>query len=234
MILMYLRLIWGEWATRVTGSISALLVLLGLSLNIAESFGARIPASSIVQLATWAVAVVCGVIASYSVWARERTARLSAEEQSNPIGLSMSFDHSPAIVISPDGGSYYAFFISVLNGSGVVLDRCILQLIIMSPEGVERTYPLCEPFSLLVDEHKEKPVVEYSPERDGPKGEPHLIAPIFWRRETDNTWVRESGGLVIQNHVGLVFEALSSATRAVRLRLVANFENDQWKFDVLS
>jgi hypothetical protein len=161
--------------------------------------------------------------------------RISAEEKLKPIGLSISFDNSPAYVSgSLADSSYYAFFVSVSNRSGVSLDRCILQLIITSSDGEEHSYPLCEPFSLLVDEHQAKPVVEYSPEKDGTKGEPHLVVPIFWRKETDKKWVRQPGGLVFHNHDGLVFEALSSGTRAVRLRLAANFENDQWKFDVLS
>jgi hypothetical protein len=68
----FLRLVWGEWSSRVTGSLSALLVLLGLSISIASAFGAKIPSESIIQITTWFLAAVCGGQAAFSVWVRER------------------------------------------------------------------------------------------------------------------------------------------------------------------
>jgi hypothetical protein len=77
----FLRLVWAEWSSRVTGSLSAILVLLGLGINVAGAFGAHIPADSIIQLGTWILAAICGAQAAYSVWAREREARISAEAE---------------------------------------------------------------------------------------------------------------------------------------------------------
>jgi len=77
----FLRLVWGEWASRVTGSLSAILLLLGLVISIAGAFGVRVPADSIIQFAIWILAAICGGQAAYSVWARERVARDQAEAQ---------------------------------------------------------------------------------------------------------------------------------------------------------
>jgi hypothetical protein len=70
-----------EWSSRVTGSLSAILIFLGLGISVAGAFGAKIPADSIVQLATWLLAAICGGQAAYSVWGRERQARSEAEER---------------------------------------------------------------------------------------------------------------------------------------------------------
>lgn len=57
--------------SRVTGALSGILVLVGLGINIASAFGWRIPAESIFQIATWALAAVCGAQTGFSVWHRE-------------------------------------------------------------------------------------------------------------------------------------------------------------------
>jgi hypothetical protein len=78
-ILTFLRLIWGEWSSRVTGSASALLILLGFGISIAGITGTKIPYDSTIQLATWVLALICGGQAAYATWARERNAREIAE-----------------------------------------------------------------------------------------------------------------------------------------------------------
>jgi hypothetical protein len=75
----FLRLIWGEWASRVTGSLSAFLVLFGLGVSTAGAFGASIPGASILQVASWIFAAMCGVLAAHSVWRKENRARETAE-----------------------------------------------------------------------------------------------------------------------------------------------------------
>jgi hypothetical protein len=75
----FLCLVWSEWSSRVTGSLSAILVLLGLGISIASASGVSIPAAPIVQIATWALAAICGGQAGYDVWAKERAARNEAE-----------------------------------------------------------------------------------------------------------------------------------------------------------
>jgi hypothetical protein len=77
----FLRLVWGEWASRVTGSLSAVLLLLGLGISVASAFGVAIPAQSILQIATWLLVAICGGQAAYAVWARERAARDQAEAE---------------------------------------------------------------------------------------------------------------------------------------------------------
>jgi hypothetical protein len=76
----FLRLVWGEWSSRVTGSLSAVLVLLGFGISIAGITGSKIPHDSTIQLATWILAAVCGGQAAYATWARERNARQAAED----------------------------------------------------------------------------------------------------------------------------------------------------------
>jgi hypothetical protein len=68
----FLRLVWAEWSSRVTGSLSALLVLLGLGISITSAFGIKIPSEGIIQLATWLLAAICGGQAAFSVWTNER------------------------------------------------------------------------------------------------------------------------------------------------------------------
>ena len=75
----FLRLVWGEWSSRVTGSLSATLVLLGLGISVVSAFGIHVPSESIIQLATWLLAAVCGGVAAYSVWAREHMTKVQLE-----------------------------------------------------------------------------------------------------------------------------------------------------------
>ena len=83
-IRIFFRLVFEEWSSRVTGSLSAMLVLLGLGISIAGSLGAKIPADSVIQLATWMLAAICGGQAAYSVWSREHNARKAAEAKLTP------------------------------------------------------------------------------------------------------------------------------------------------------
>lgn len=77
----FLRLIWGEWASRVTGSLSAVLLIVGLGISIASAAGVKVPAQSLLQIATWLLVAICGGQAAYAVWARERVARDRAEAE---------------------------------------------------------------------------------------------------------------------------------------------------------
>jgi hypothetical protein len=89
----FLRLVWSEWASLVTGSLSAVLVLLGLGISLAGTFGVQIPAASLIQLATWLLVAACGGQAAYAVWSKEYKARLTAEAKlSHSYGLSFGFD----------------------------------------------------------------------------------------------------------------------------------------------
>lgn len=223
----FLRLIWGEWASRVTGSLSAILVLLGLSISFAGAAGEKIPADSIIQLATWVFAAICGGQAAYRVWAREHSARVVAEEQSKPGGLRLQFGNEAALTSDPPGQLRRLLFASVTNETGHPLDHVILQAVITADNGGEYAYPLCEPFSLLVDENKREPVLEYNLE-----GDRDLVLPIFWR-QTNDQWIREPGGLVAQDGSPIILQALSSATRAVRLQVIPRFEGSHWRFDVV-
>ena len=80
----FLGLVWGEWSSRVTGSISAVLVLLGLFLSIASEVGPNVPASPFLQLGTWVLAIACGGIAAYTVWAKEYARRVALENRLRP------------------------------------------------------------------------------------------------------------------------------------------------------
>jgi hypothetical protein len=141
--------------------------------------------------------------------------------------LRLLFDNRTALTQDPPGRLRHLVFVSVINDARTVLDSCILQGIITLENGGEHAYPLCAPFSLLIDEHKVKPVLEY-PLDD----ERHLIMPIFWK-QAKGEWKREPGGLVVSEAEEIVLQALSSATRAVRLRLAPSFEGNHWKFDVV-
>jgi hypothetical protein len=68
----FLRLVWAEWSTRVTGSLSAVLLLLGLGISVTSAFGVTIPSEGIIQLATWLLAAICGGQSAFSVWNNER------------------------------------------------------------------------------------------------------------------------------------------------------------------
>ena len=62
----FFNLVLAEWLSRVTGSLSAILVSLGLAISVAGAFGAKIPADF------------------FSVWAREHQARNEAEAKLRP------------------------------------------------------------------------------------------------------------------------------------------------------
>lgn len=103
----FLRLIWSEWASRVTGSLSAILVLLALGISIAGAMGHAIPAGPFVETATWVIAAVCGGQAAFAVWARERAARneadaaLGAIRAKAPIELKILFDEEDGRFVRP-------------------------------------------------------------------------------------------------------------------------------------
>ena len=59
----------------MTGSLSAILILLGFGISIAGMTGTKVPYDSTIQLGTWVLAAVCGYQAAYAIWARERHAR---------------------------------------------------------------------------------------------------------------------------------------------------------------
>jgi len=99
----FLRLVWAEWSSRVTGSISAFLVLAGLCISIAGTFGAKIPSESILQLVTWALAALFGAQAAFSIWAREHQARIEVErklaEKTTP-NFTVSFDQERGGIVN--------------------------------------------------------------------------------------------------------------------------------------
>jgi hypothetical protein len=73
----FLKLVAAKWASLVTGAFSALLALLGLGINIVGAFGIKIPSDSVIQLATWILAAICGGYAAFSVWHGEHMSRTS-------------------------------------------------------------------------------------------------------------------------------------------------------------
>ena len=77
----FLRLVYAEWASLVTGAFSAILIVLGLGVSIASAFGVQIPSESTIQIATWALAAVCGGGAAYSVWAHEHDKKIELENK---------------------------------------------------------------------------------------------------------------------------------------------------------
>jgi len=121
-----LRLIWGEWSSRVTGSLSAILILLGFGISIAGIVGAKVPHDSIIQLSTWILAAVCGGQAAYAAWARERTARETAERAISDLKTRG---------ISTVGVTHYDFDswlhvaeMEVKNDSGEELGNCLASV----------------------------------------------------------------------------------------------------------
>src|SRR5258708_23516056 len=88
----FLRLVYAEWASLVTGSFSAGLVVLGLAISIAGALGKPIPNEPIVQLATWTLAVLCGGRAAFSVWVREHDTRMVAQAHLSRPELDIEFD----------------------------------------------------------------------------------------------------------------------------------------------
>lgn len=134
-ICVFLRLVWGEWASRVTGSLSAILVLLGLGINIAGAFGVKIPANSVIQLGTWLLAAICGGQASYSAWAKERLARDHAEGVIRKITapkLQILFDSSDGRFARPSDQFVVnnikdRYFVGLQNISGRTLEQVTLH-----------------------------------------------------------------------------------------------------------
>ena len=92
----FLRLVGREWASLVTGSLSALLLLVGLCISLAGTFGLKIPADSAIQLGTWLLAAICGGQAAYSAWAREHAICLELQRKlsAHAHGLSFQFASS--------------------------------------------------------------------------------------------------------------------------------------------
>jgi hypothetical protein len=88
----FLRLVYAEWASLVTGSFSAGLIVLGFAISIASALGKPILGGPIVQLATWVLAVICGGVAAFSVWTREHDARMQAEARLVRPELDIEFD----------------------------------------------------------------------------------------------------------------------------------------------
>jgi hypothetical protein len=125
-IRMFLGLVWAEWSSRVTGSFSALLVLLGLGLSIAGAFGATVLGESIIQVATWTLAAICVGQAAFSVWARERKTVDELKEKIRPklkcsFGMNDPFCVRPKTQFSPKpntGGSLFAYDSSSRTISG--------------------------------------------------------------------------------------------------------------------
>ncbi len=120
-LLTFLRLVWGEWSSRVTGSISALLVLVGLGMSFAGAFGAKIPADSVLQLCTWLLAAICGCQAAYSVWAREYNRVVCFEERIKP-----KIRITPTFHVEPKGSAKGWRFVRLIveNMSETTLHNC--------------------------------------------------------------------------------------------------------------
>jgi len=77
----FLRLVYAEWASLVTGAFSAILIVFGLGVSIASAIGVKLPSESVIQIATWTLAAVSGGRAAYSVWAHEHDKRIELERR---------------------------------------------------------------------------------------------------------------------------------------------------------
>jgi hypothetical protein len=97
----FLGLVWAEWSSRVTGSLSALLVLLGLGLSIASAFGVTIPNDALIQTATWILAAACGGQAAYSIWHTESQKVLVLQERFRQ-KLKLSFSMTDPGCVRPN------------------------------------------------------------------------------------------------------------------------------------
>jgi len=236
--LSYLRTLWeqGVW----TRWVAAVWTIVGVALVFRDEFlpatwqsSFRLP--TLVAFLSWHIwaiilllIVVTGLFeASFGAHRTEVAARLTAEENLKPGGLKLSFDAASVLTQDPPGRLRRVLLASVKNETGAPLDSCTIQAIITAVDGREHAYPLCEPFSLLVDELKEKPVLEYDL-----AGDRRLVLPIFWKKR-HTEWTREPGGLIAEGDGEIVLQALSSAARAVRLRLMPRFEDDHWEFNIL-
>jgi hypothetical protein len=77
----FLGLVYAEWASLVTGAFSAILIVLGIGVSLASAFGVHVPSESTIQIATWALAAICGCRAAYSVWVRAYDNRIELEHK---------------------------------------------------------------------------------------------------------------------------------------------------------
>jgi hypothetical protein len=181
---------------------------------------------------SWAIVLLVIVIAglseaSYRAHREEQKMREGAEAKLTEEGsITLSMAPGRALTQDPQGKLRQVILASVHNDTGKPIDTIVLQAIITSPDGHEYPYQLCEPFSLLVDQTQTKDIAEYSID-----GDRSLVLPVFWT-QVENRWVREPGGLVIAEEATIILQAISSSARAVRLGLVARFENNHWHFDV--
>jgi hypothetical protein len=210
--------------------LSAALFICGLGIGTIGILGVELPAQRITLPLSWAVAIAAGGRSAYRVWFDEHIARVAAEEKQAARGLVLVFDHESAIAhdtdYDPPGQHRQVFLVRIKNEAGISLENCLIQVILTAEH--ENSYPLCAPFPLLIDEHTYKPVIEHV------LGNPmQLILPVFWKH-TKEGWTREPGGLVASNFSEIVLEALSSGTRAVRLKLAPKLEDNHWKFEVVS
>src|SRR5947208_12199544 len=88
----FVRLLWAEWKSGVTGPTSAVLFVVGLVAGMAGVLGVELPAAKITLPLSWVVAVVAGFRSAYAVWSKERTARLAVEKRlSHAYGISFGF-----------------------------------------------------------------------------------------------------------------------------------------------
>ncbi len=120
----FLRLVWAEWSSRVTGPLSAILVLAGLGISVASTFGVKIPSEPIIQLGTWLLAAICGGQAAYSVWAREHNHVIALQSRLTP-KYSVSFhEENGSPVRFTDGHPALYFRLCVDNKSTVPVVSC--------------------------------------------------------------------------------------------------------------
>jgi hypothetical protein len=85
----FIRLVLSNWSSRVTGPLSAILIITGIGLNVARSFGIIVPIT--LESLTWLFAIVCVVQAVYSVWYKEYIAHRELLSRIRP-KLKCDFD----------------------------------------------------------------------------------------------------------------------------------------------
>jgi hypothetical protein len=98
----FLLLIWDEWSSLVTGSLSAILVLLGIGISVSGALGFHFESESWVQIASWILAAFCGGKAAYSVWVREQREKKELQERLRP-KLRLEFSSRDTIRQIPNG-----------------------------------------------------------------------------------------------------------------------------------
>jgi hypothetical protein len=211
----FLRALMSSWFTGMSGPLS-------VPLAIAAVFVSGDVAKALLGLTAFA----CFWGASYGVWAREHTARVAAEKKSSIQGLDLSFHDVSVMVLDPDRPRRTRVYLTVKNISGSPLGSCRIQLRLLTPNDYSHTYPIGSSFSLLVDEDKHVPILEYNIDED----DHHILIPIFGGDE--DAW-SDNGGLVFTEDTEheFLFEAMSSGTKAERLFLRARYERDAWRFD---